>query len=42
MVHLRKSHLLLVVSGAVVALALGRLAYHFVLFQGTILTLTEF
>jgi hypothetical protein len=34
--------LLLLISGFILALALGRLAYHYVLFQGTILALTEF
>ena len=36
------SHLLLLVSTAILALALGRLVYHYVLFHGTILALTEF
>lgn len=34
--------LLLMLSAGVLALSLGRLMYHYVLFQGTIRTLTEF
>ena len=36
------SHLLLQVSAALLALALGRLVYHYVLFHGTVLAVIEF
>ena len=40
--RLNSSQLFLLVSAAIFTLALGRLVYHYVLFQGTIRTLTEF
>jgi hypothetical protein len=36
------SDLLFLVSATILAVALGRLVYHYVLFQGTILALIDF
>lgn len=36
------SRLLLVISAAILAVAVGRMVYHYVLFQGTIRTFMEF
>jgi len=42
MCHLKTSRLLLLVSATLLTLALGRLVYHYVLFQGTCLLLIDF
>ena len=42
MLRVKSSQLFLLLSATILALALGRLVYHFVLFQGTLLTLLEF
>ena len=40
--HLKTSRLLLLVSATLLAFALGRLVYHYVLFQGVCLLLMDF
>lgn len=42
MLTIRIARMMLVLSAAVLAVAVGRFLYHYVLFQGTILTLSEF
>jgi hypothetical protein len=39
---MRSSSLLLLVSVAILAFALGRLMYHYVAFQGTLILLVDF